>query len=556
MGDRDEAAEANTDWKFQDLARISGAPICPNQNCSNPSTLLALPLDLREQILLQLDGQDIRTCTLLSKEFNIFIRSSIVLQYLIACHAAGVVDNPYCKLSYAERYEALSKREEAWRMFLPVFTRKFDVPNELRFGIHKLNAGVYLLGDSNGRDLRYCTLPSTPDEVPQWATIHGHGPQKDWNGSIVNVGMAIYEHDLIVNVVSLTDSQDNHVVYSLNMVPLQFSTGKYHPLAQCPQIYVQDFGGRCPDTVLEIVGNNVALATRTRLFIFDWKTGRKKLQYETLNYAYSSLVFISPEILFVPNDAEAHLEVWKIPKEVDRVPYQSLHLRLPSLSEGQIILGITCCSAPNPYIHDMPYAPSRPFHTSADNAIIVISPRFSPSGRIFALFIHRRSLLDIIEKFSHVNTPSTQAPASGTPRDVVSIPWSEWGPPISRWLDTDETPPAGAVAPAGLRWAFIDSSFGVTDMRIYDFNPHNIYWRAQEYLQSRHIIARKGDNFAHCDGVFAEDVEMGLGCTVYMLPQWYDFHGVLMDEERLLCYNLSSWSSDGYVKEITVLYFG
>lgn len=174
------------------------------------------------------------------------------------------------------------------------------------------------------------------------------------------------------------------------------------------------------------------------------------------NFAYSDPVFISPETLFVPNDTQAHLEVWKIPKEVDHVPYQTLHLCLPSLSEEEFIFGATCRSAPNPYIHDMPYAPPRPFHTSADNAIIAISLRFTPSGLISALFIHRGSLLDIITKFSHANTPSTQAPASGTPRDVVSIPWSEWGPPISRWLDISGTAFVWALAPAGLRWAFMD----------------------------------------------------------------------------------------------------
>ncbi|KAF8329212.1 hypothetical protein F5887DRAFT_1142549 [Amanita rubescens] len=445
MGDHDVATEANTNWQFQDLARISGAPICLNQNCS---TLLALPLDLREQILVQLDGQDIRTCTLLSKEFNVFIRSSIVLQYLIACHAAGVVDNPRCKLSYAERYEALLKREEAWYRFQPVFTETFDVQSERQFGIHRLSAGIYLLGDNNRRDLRYCTLPSTPDEVPQWATIHGHGPKRDWNGAIINVGMAIYEHDLIVNAVSLIDTQDNRVVYSLIMVPLQFSTGKYHPLAHCPQIYVQNFNERWQNVALEIVGDNVALVTPARLFIFDWKTGRKKLQYEALNNAYSGLVFLSPETLLIPNDTQVHLEVWKIPKEVDQVPYRTLHLRLPLLSEGEFIRGITCDSTPN-----IPYSPPRPFQTSADNAIIVVSLHFMSPGLTFALFIHCRSLLDIITKFSHTNMPSTQAPASGTPRDVVSIPWSEWGPPISRWLDINQTLLAGDVVPAGLRFA-------------------------------------------------------------------------------------------------------
>ena len=85
-----------------------------------------------------------------------------------------------------------------------------------------------------------------------------------------------------LNLVSRipTNTQENRVVYSVNMIPLQFSTGEYHPLARYPRIHVQDFDEMRPGIAVEIVGDNIALVTQTRLFIFDWKTGQKKLVCE------------------------------------------------------------------------------------------------------------------------------------------------------------------------------------------------------------------------------------------------------------------------------------
>lgn len=76
--------------------------------------LLLDMLPLPRELLLQLDPLGVKACALLSREFNTFIHPSIALQYLLTCHAAGIVDNPRCKLPYyAERYEALLKREKA-----------------------------------------------------------------------------------------------------------------------------------------------------------------------------------------------------------------------------------------------------------------------------------------------------------------------------------------------------------------------------------------------------------------------------------------------------------
>ena len=262
-----------------------------------------------------------------------------------------------------------------------------------------------------------------------------------------------------------------------------------------------------------------------------------------MNNVDASLVFISPETLFVPNDT--HLEIWKIPKEVDQVPYRLRDLGFPPPYEGLFIRGIKFHSAPNPYIHDMPYAPPRLFHTSADDGIIVISLQVMPYNSVFTIFIRRRSLLDIATKFSR-----TQAPASGTPPgDVVSIPWSEWGPPISRWLDTNQRDLTSSVAPTAVRWVLIDLSFGLLwDIAIYDFNPHNIY-HAQEDLPGRYVIVGKGHTFD--DEAFTEEFKMGLGCTVYEPPEKYDFDRVLVDEERMLGYKVRIWY--GMVSRLSLL---
>jgi hypothetical protein len=175
---------------------------------SNPTTLLPVPDDLLEQIFMHLDAQDVRKCMLVSKQINDFICSSMILRYRLACHAAGVVDNTYCTLSFAARYEALMKRERAWCRFQPAFIKTFGSDDvHSRFPMWNLTSGVYLTCDAFANNLRYCFLPSTPNDVLQWTTIPKHTPivELTWNRPRADVtrgaGMAIDEHDLVVNVL-------------------------------------------------------------------------------------------------------------------------------------------------------------------------------------------------------------------------------------------------------------------------------------------------------------------------------------------------------------------
>src|SRR6266550_7409201 len=100
--------------------------------------------------------------------------------------------------------------------------------------------------------------------------------------STITCSMSVSSH---VNSRSPIHQQENHIVFSLDMIFLKFSTGEYHPSAHCPRIHVQNsHRAGSPRITQEVVGDNFALVVSNRgtsmgdrLFIFDWKTGHKRL---------------------------------------------------------------------------------------------------------------------------------------------------------------------------------------------------------------------------------------------------------------------------------------
>ncbi|KAM6493350.1 hypothetical protein JOM56_011484, partial [Amanita muscaria] len=154
---------------------------------------LALPHELMERILLLLDTNSMLKCRLVNREFNAIIQSSTLVQYYLACKAAGVIDNPQSLLSYAERLEA---REDAWRK-KPMFETTMDIDE----GGYELTAGYFCRGQ-NYKDLYCCHLPSSPEDNLEWFRIPTHSPGQSWSGFMHVFGTAVYEHDFVVNVIS------------------------------------------------------------------------------------------------------------------------------------------------------------------------------------------------------------------------------------------------------------------------------------------------------------------------------------------------------------------
>ncbi|KIL62142.1 hypothetical protein M378DRAFT_166125 [Amanita muscaria Koide BX008] len=597
---------------------------------SVPATIsLTLPRELVEHILLLLDTRSMLKCRLVNREFNAIIQSSTLAQYYLACKAAGVVDNPQSPFSYAERLEALKKREDAWRKLKPGFEttiKVFDQPSSL----YELTAGNYFLLDHNGKDLYYCRLPSSTQDNPQWFSIPGHGPGQSRSGSIVDMGMAVYEHDLVVNIISSeVGNQMDMQRYSLDLVLLKFSTGEYHPVARHPLIHVQTSPSARPFSNVTIVGDNLALVIHdqdgSKLFIFDWKTGHKRLQHKTDEDGYygSSPIFVSPELLLVPNSILSNFEVWQLFSHSNsNPPVQILSLQIPAVSDNYIITDLRCYGEPSAFLHSVPHFPPRPFFSSSENSIITVNLRLqSPSAPelqiAYKLIMHRNALLDTIQKWtspslleqqdlpiwlhevtvhkvadpndgsvrltvqseliltdpgsssprdsptlatsqisppsptSHISADSSSGSALSTSRyEIPAVQWADWGPPISRWFEVKGIHKWWNRQSAGQRYVFLDPN--PRDKKKYmvavaDFNLHIVRRNAEMTAQLRGEGEDNGDNgnigegkkeqeleILDHEGVFSEEVYMGLKCVVHHAPGEYDFDAVLIDEERLL----------------------
>ncbi|KIL62103.1 hypothetical protein M378DRAFT_805228 [Amanita muscaria Koide BX008] len=374
---------------------------------------LTLPRELVEHILLLLDTRSILKCKLVNREFNAIIQSSTLVQYYLACKAAGVIDNPQSPLSYGERLEALKRREDAWKKLKPVFETTIKVIEYESSTFYDLSAGNYFILDKSWKDLYYCLLPSSPQDNPQWLRIPGHGPGKRWSGFILEIGMAVYEHDLVVNVISSEiRNQAGIQRHSVDLVLLKFSTGEYHPLARRQLLHVRRSTLAKPYTSIKIVGDSLALVIHdhdgSKLFIFDWKTGHRRLRHKATEdaYHYSDLVFVSPELLLVPNSILSHLEVWHLPSHPNtNLPLQILSLQIPAVSDNYFITTFDCHGEPSPFLHSMPYFPPRPFFPSSENSIIIVNLKLyylhSPQGvqSAYKLIMHRYALRDMIQKW-------------------------------------------------------------------------------------------------------------------------------------------------------------
>ncbi|KAM6499901.1 hypothetical protein JOM56_005409 [Amanita muscaria] len=474
------------------------------------SISLTLSYELVEHILLLLDTKSVLTCKFVNRELNEIIQSSILLQYFRACKAAGVIDNPRLPLSYAEGLKALEKWEDAWRMLKPVF------------------------------------------EIPS------HGHEQGRPGFSASFGTAVHEHDLIVNFISSDiGNQGDMRQHSLNLILLKFSTGDYPPLARHPQNHLQVYRSPEPRPFLasSIVGDNLALVFHSRdgtssdkLLIFDWKTGHKRLEHVATKHAYtnSSLVFVTPELLLVPNLILSRFEVWHPSHPHPNPPVQILS-QYP-LSHVPTTLTILA-------------AVERP-----EDSIIIINVHLESFEHArygsYMLIMHRHALCDpdygsvrLDAQSKSVSTTPHQGSSpltrgfANSPNSTSTYPptLSKLGPPISRWL-RDETRAGVTQAgrfptAAGQRYAFLipdPRNRRKLTLSVADFNPHNVRRNAEMMAQLRGgNNSRDGNNEEELEilyhkGVFSEDVYMGLKCVVYHAQDEYDRDLVLMDEDRLL----------------------
>jgi hypothetical protein len=161
-------------------------------------SLLELPTELLIRIFYDLNSSDLVSCQLTHSSLCTIISESVLLSYVKALQFAGAEDNPHSKLAVAERLNLLNTREKAWLDFHIDFRKTITV-DHTSSGIYDLTGGVYLLGNQNRRELHYLTLPTKLSDATTWTGI-------DVDRNLIDMALAIYEHDLIAIVTTFVRS--------------------------------------------------------------------------------------------------------------------------------------------------------------------------------------------------------------------------------------------------------------------------------------------------------------------------------------------------------------
>ncbi|KAG5638827.1 hypothetical protein H0H81_009800 [Sphagnurus paluster] len=387
--------------------------------------LLRLPLELIVRVFCYLDLIDLLRAKQVHPSLKTSIKSLPVLQYSVETQSAYVEDNQYCGLPTSERLRLLKNRQEAWSKCSIDFRRTIPVLHEPS-GIYDLMGGVYLLGDANHRTIHYFMLPSSDEDEVKWEKI-------DISKPLVDMGLNIHEHDLIAVITKSTHPTDTSKKV-LEIELLQFSTGAPHPHARIPVLLLCELTDERLAVSIEIVGLHLAVITNRYfsagptegdyLYVFDWTTGEQKMSVELPQNTYSGLLFLSPDLILLPNIHASALDIWRIPTSEAQsaassttesqaespAPRPLLSLIMPTLTRMYALLDLACRAEPSPT------APSSglvtrtestssfhpPFRSTSANALLTFTMRIHDlmAGNIIAWSMHvrRGDLLAICEQ--------------------------------------------------------------------------------------------------------------------------------------------------------------
>ncbi|KDR70836.1 hypothetical protein GALMADRAFT_254444 [Galerina marginata CBS 339.88] len=499
-------------------------------------TFLSLPPELLTQILLHLTSHPatLRACKLTCKHLHTVIHTSLSLVYHAVLHATQQNDNPASPMPVSEKIRWLEESSRRWAALDldqdpglavgggggvggtpdgPVETKRIKelklghVPNGIVYG---LTGGIYLLGDAEHTALYWIMLPGKAelldDKQPSWNKIDlealRHHPDSDGRERrIVNTGLCIYEHDLVA-IITVTPHQITPTTQiDVDIMLLQFSTGLPHPLLVPGQTFLKRV---CtaptewdrPASRIEIVGDHLVLVLYfpnadaqltlappdDQVYIWDWKTGVLKLSFTAPVRTYAGLVFLTPQLIVLPNMRTNALDVLRIPQEPTFGQSASepiVSLGLPPLAEGRELGGVSCRAEPNPVGYDHPdintnteTTPTRPFRPRAENALCIFSlrviggPMVQPNVQFehtFSFVVHRSALVELVQRWAPRLAPSSSdndnaagiptlsaSPAQSLPKSV--IPYPSWGGPrLTRWFNANAVPPRWITTTSGQR---------------------------------------------------------------------------------------------------------
>ncbi|PPQ76607.1 hypothetical protein CVT26_012746, partial [Gymnopilus dilepis] len=434
------------------------------------SCLLSLPPEIIINILLCLKHNDVQACKLSARYLHDLIKHSPEVQHHTALRSFGAEDNPHSTLSILEKVHAIRATERAWSLVEPDFVASVSVPQNMAQW-YDIMDGMFWWSDAESGAVHYLALPDKEDDEAVWKTF-----QKE--KYIVSFAVAVYEHDLIAIVSSRSvQDEDDHVKYALELHLYQFSTRKEHPKAREPHSLLMYTSIDDPMSFQQVVGKYLTFSCLTmdrshvRTIVLNWQTHEIRMDWLEPSEKYLGHRFLTEDLLVFTNKESISIDIFRIPPRPDLTrPTPILVLQLPSVAPGFFVESFHLCVKPNPRQEssqqpgeDPSFAPRRSYLATHEDAIFVFRLQVD---NCFTFIIHRRALINLVEKFGSDNSievgenVASQSPEAGPPADTntqnsspeeehsntpaaslpprspPTLPYSEWGPDITRWFSS------------------------------------------------------------------------------------------------------------------------
>ncbi|CDO73902.1 hypothetical protein BN946_scf185016.g59 [Trametes cinnabarina] len=437
-------------------------------------TLLSLPDELLVHIASYLEYSDLIALQLVCARWHEVIKSNAGLQYTLELRVAGMIDNPASRLVPGERLRILRDKEAAWRT-LDLSDKRSLTLQHNPSGIYDLTGGTLLLGERrfaeglSGTDAVHTINLHSAFEEEQYQSSPSLWSNLDLGKQVIDVGLAIQEHDLIA-IVTYTYVNDAQLLASVDIHLLKHSTGQPHPAAAKPVIHFENIHylpGHC-SIMLEISGDTLCFllnnyfpfinADPVTLVVYNWKTGEPKVKQKR-SYQdptiFNSFVLLSPYAVVLPIMPTNALEVCFFAEEFadssassskqsssttrKEVPLLQIAcaLELPPLHPGALVLRMTCRCEPNP--RGPPSSATHvdkttPFYSDPECAVMILHLHIRlPIGvtKVYTMIVHRASLLKVVQTAieSHRKRQAGEAAAKAAAKESR---------PVEPDLDGDE----------------------------------------------------------------------------------------------------------------------
>ncbi|KAH9896674.1 hypothetical protein C8Q73DRAFT_757040 [Cubamyces lactineus] len=401
-----------------------------------------LPDELLVLIASELDFEDLLRLQQVCSRLHGVVKSDSALQYALELRVAGMIDNPASRLVPGERLRILRAKEEAWRS-LDLSDRRSIALNHNPSGIYDLTGGTLLLGERrHGENLTGTDAVHTINLHSAFSYADAQDTRALWSNidlgkQIIDVGLAIQEHDLIA-LVTYSYVHEAQMIASVDIHLFKHSTGQPHPAAAKPVLHFENIyylPGHC-SIMLEISGDTLCFllnnyfpfvnADPVTLVVYNWKTGEPKVGQKRL-YSdptmFNSFVLLSSDTVVLPIIPTNALEICQFADElVASRPHDATSsdtetsassrpqipalkttciLQLPPLHPGALVLRMTCRCEPNPRgpLSSATHADRAiPYYSDPEKAVMILHLHIRLAigvTRVYTMIVHRSSLLKI-----------------------------------------------------------------------------------------------------------------------------------------------------------------